>query len=133
MKNDSQLIIDAIKEQNNNLFELLIGKNDIRVFDYKDKPIFSQININDLFNALIKTNGITMHYFGGIIKDRYNYGIKELLSEEKFLKELLEKINNHLEKNEVRVSTYNLEKEVKLNIIIALENIEKFKKGVERN
>lgn len=134
LKNDSKLIIDAIKEKNSEkLFELLEGKNDIRVFDYKDKPILSQININDLFNALIKTNGITMHYFGGIIKDRYNHWIKELLSEENFLKELLEKINNHLEKNEVRVSTYNLEKEVKLNIIIALENIEKFKKGEEQD
>ena len=131
-KNDSQLIIEAIKEQNHKkFFELLEGKNDIRIFDYKNKPILSQINIDNLFNALIKTNGLTMHYFGGIIKDRYNYGTKELLGEESFLRELLEKIENYLKENEVKVSTYNLKKEIESNIIIALEKIDNIKKSSE--
>jgi hypothetical protein len=121
LKNNSKLIVDAIKEKNSEkLFELL-----------EDKPILSQINIDNLFNALIKTNGIGMHYFGSIIKDRYEYYIKELLSEESFLKELSEKIDNYLEDNEVKLSTYNLKKEIKDNILIALEKIEKFKKSSE--
>lgn len=132
LKNDSQLIVEAIKEQNHKkVFELLEGKNDRRIFDYKDKPILSYINTNELFKVLIKTNGIFMHYFGGIIKDRYNFKTKELLSEEDFLKELLGKIDNYLEKNEVKVSTYNLEKEVKSNLIIALERIEKNKEIIK--
>ncbi|QOG12798.1 P-loop NTPase fold protein [Arcobacter sp. FWKO B] len=124
LKYESETIINAIKEQNHNkLFELLEGKNDIRIIDYKDKPILSQINTDDLFNALMKTNGVTMHYFGGIIKDRYNNRTKELLDEEAFLKELLGKINNYLQNNEVKVSTYNLKKEIKANIEIALRVI----------
>jgi len=127
-KNESEQIIKAIKEQNHNkLFELLEGKNDIRIIDYKDKSILSYINADDLFQALMKTNATTMHCFGGIIKDRYNYRTKELLCEETFLRELLGKIDNYLEKNQVKVSTYNLNKEVKLNIISALERIEKNK------
>ena len=132
LKNDSQSIIEAINEQNHKkVFELLKGKNDIRIFDYKNKPILSQINIDNLFNTLIKTNGLTMHYFGGIIKDRYNYGTKELLGEESFLRELLEKIENYLKENEVKVSTYNLKKEIESNIIIALEKIDNIKKSSE--
>ena len=72
-----------------------------------------------------------MHYFGGIIKDRYNYGTKELLGEESFLRELLEKIENYLKENEVKVSTYNLKKEIESNIIIALEKIDNIKKSSE--
>ncbi len=132
LQNDSKLIVDAIKEKNSEkLFELLEGRNDKRVFDYKDKTILSYINTNELFKVLIKTNGTTMHYFGGIIKDRYNFKTKELLSEEDFLKELLVKIDNYLKNNEVKLSTYNLKKEIEVNILIALEKIEKFKKSSE--
>uniref|UniRef100_UPI004047C383 hypothetical protein n=1 Tax=Aliarcobacter sp. TaxID=2321116 RepID=UPI004047C383 len=128
LKNSSKLIVDVIKEKNSEkLFELLECSNDRRVFDYKDKPILSYINTNELFEVLIKTNGTTMHYFGAIIKDRYNYGTKELLCEETFLRELLGKIDNYLEKNEVKVSIYNLKKEVKSNLVIALERIKQFK------
>jgi hypothetical protein len=124
-KNESEQIINAIKEQNHNkLFELLEGKNDIRIIDYKNEPILSYINLDALFKVLIKTNALMMHYFGGIIKNRYN-GIKELLCEEAFLKELLERIDKFLENHEVKVSTYNLEKEIKVNILIALEKIKK--------
>jgi hypothetical protein len=127
-KNESEQIINAIKEQNHNkLFELLEGKNDIRIIDYKNEPILSYINLDALFNVLIKTNGLMMHYFGGIIKNRYN-GTKELLCEETFLKELLEKIDKLLENHEVKVSTYNLEKEIKVNILIALEELKKIKR-----
>jgi hypothetical protein len=127
-KNESEQIINAIKEQNHNkLFELLEGKNDIRIIDYKNEPILSYINLDALFNVLIKTNGLMMHYFGGIIKNRYN-GTKELLCEETFLKELLEKIDKLLENHELKVSTYNLEKEIKVNILIALEELKKIKR-----
>ncbi len=64
-------------------FKLLEGYNDIQKIDYKDKPILSYINIDDLFNAFLKTNGTTMYYFGGSIKDRYtlekmNYYVKKV-------------------------------------------------------
>ena len=132
LKNNSKLIVDAIKEQNHKkIFELLEGKNDIRIFDYKNKPILSQINIDNLFNALIKTNGLIMHYFGGIIKNRYSNGTIELLGEESFLRELLEKIENYLKENKVRVSTYNLKNEIEKNILIALEKIDNIKKSSE--
>lgn len=132
LKYESEKIINAIKEQNHNkLFELLEGKNDIRIIDYKDKPILSQINTDALFQALTKTNGLTMHYFGGIIKSRYNNGAKDLFIEEAFLKDLLGKIDNYLENNEVKVSTYNLKKEVQANIIKALERIEKNKEAIK--
>lgn len=131
-KNESEQIINSIKEQNyNKLFELLEGKNDIRIIDYKNKPMLFYINIDDLFQALMKTNGLTMHYFGGIIKNRYNSTTKELLGEEVFLKGLLGKIDNYLENNEVKVSTYNLKKEVQTNIIIALQKIERLKTSNE--
>ena len=110
---------------------MLEGQNDIRVIDYKKKPILNQINIDKLFKVLIKTDGLTMYYFGGIIKDRYDDEIKELLYEETFLKELLEKIDNYLKGNEYKLSSYNLKKEIKENILIALEKIEKFKKSSE--
>ena len=53
-----------------------------------------------------------MYYFGGIIKDRYDDEIKDLLCEETFLKELLEKIDNYLKGNEYKLSSYNLKKEI---------------------
>lgn len=132
LKNDSELIIKIIEERNKKeLFDLLEGQNDIRVIDYKKKPILNQINIDKLFKVLIKTDGLTMYYFGGIIKDRYDDEIKDLLCEETFLKELLEKIDNYLKGNEYKLSSYNLKKEIKENILIALEKIEKFKKSSE--
>jgi hypothetical protein len=132
LKNDSELIIKIIEERNKKeLFDLLEGQNDIRVIDCKKKPILNQINIDKLFKVLIKTDGLTMYYFGDIIKDRYDDEIKDLLCEETFLKELLEKIDNYLKGNEYKLSSYNLKKEIKENILIALEKIEKFKKSSE--
>ncbi|MDY0180351.1 P-loop NTPase fold protein [Aliarcobacter skirrowii] len=123
LENDAKLIIQCIKEKNKSkLLDLLEG-NDIRIINYKYKPILSQLNIHNLFDALIKTDCITMHYFGGIIKERYNYGTK-LISEKTTLKNLLNKIDEYLEKNQGKLSSYNLKKEVKDNIEIALECIQ---------
>ncbi|MCG3708851.1 KAP family NTPase [Aliarcobacter butzleri] len=122
---DANLIIEIIEKNNDKeLFRLLEGYNDIQKIDYKDKPILSYINIDDLFNALLKTNGTTMYYLGGIIKDRYTFGKNELLCEKKFLEELLNKIDNHLKDNKYKLVSYNLKKEIKENILIALEIIE---------
>ena len=66
-----------------------------------------------------------MHYFGGIIKNRYNYQTNELLVEKVFLEELFNKIEKYLEENKCKVSSYNLRKELKENILIALEEIKK--------
>lgn len=132
---DANLIIEIIEKNNDKeLFKLLEGYNDIQKIDYKDKPILSYINIDDLFNAFLKTNGTTMYYFGGSIKDRYTFGKNELLCEKKFLEELLNKIDNYLKDNKYKLSSYNLRKEIKENIDIALkciEDIETSQKKVE--
>ncbi|MGJ0318513.1 KAP family NTPase [Aliarcobacter cryaerophilus] len=125
LKNDSKLIIQCIKEKNKSqLLDLLEG-NDIRIINYKNIPILSEINVDDLFDAFIKTDGLIMHYFGGIIKNRYNYQTNELLVEKVFLEELLNKIDNYLKDNKYKLSSYNLKKEIKENILIALEEIKK--------
>ena len=124
LENDAKLIIQCIKEKNKSkLLDLLEG-NDIRIINYKYIPILSQSNIHNLFDALIKTDCITMHYFGGIIKGRYNHQTNELLSEKTTLQNLLDKIDEYLEKNQGKLSSYNLKKEVKENIEIALKYIE---------
>lgn len=125
LKNDSKLIIEYIKEKNKSkLLDLLEG-NDMRIINYKNTPILSEIDIDDLFNAFLETDGITMHYFGGIIRGRYNYQKNELLVEKVFLEELFNKIEKYLEENKYKVSSYNLRKEIKENILIALEEIKK--------
>lgn len=131
---DANLIIEIIEKNNDKeLFRLLEGYNDIQKIDYKDKPILSYINIDDLFNAFLKTNGTTMYYLGGIIKDRYTFGKNELLCEKKFLEELLNKIDNYLKDNKYKLSSYNLEKEIKENILIALDEIKKRERLGETN
>ncbi|WP_066155448.1 P-loop NTPase fold protein [Aliarcobacter cryaerophilus] len=124
LKDDMKLIIEYIeKKDGKSIFNLLEGYNNIYKFDYKNRPILEYIEIDDLFNALLKTNGTTMYYLGGIIKDRYTFGTK-LISEKTTLKSLLDKIDKHLEKNQGKLSSYNLKKEVKENIEIALKCIE---------
>ncbi|MFW2554288.1 P-loop NTPase fold protein [Aliarcobacter butzleri] len=131
---DANLIIEIIEKNNDKeLFRLLEGYNDIQKIDYKDKPIFSYINIDDFFNALLKTNATTMYYLGGTIKDRYILGKNELLCEKKFLEELLNKIDNYLKDNKYKLSSYNLEKEIKENILIALDEIKKRERLGETN
>lgn len=128
-KKDSEKIILAIKEKDTQLlFELLEGKNDIRIIDYKDIPILSHINIDELFNTLIKTDGLTMYYFGGIIKDRYCRGQKVLIEEDTFLKKLLEKSEKYIKENKGKLSAHNLNQEIAENLKIALSKIEEIKK-----
>ncbi len=124
LKADSQLIIEAIKEKRfRQLFNLLAGMNNISIFDYEDKPILYYTDVNELFDVLTKTDGETMHYFGGIIQKRYKNKTKKLISEESFLEQLLEEINDYLEKNKNKISSYNLQKEIKENILVALKVI----------
>ena len=57
LKNDSKLIIECIKEKNKSqLLDLLEG-NDIRIINYKNIPILSEINVDNLFDAFVKTDG----------------------------------------------------------------------------
>ncbi|MFY9084444.1 P-loop NTPase fold protein [Aliarcobacter cryaerophilus] len=124
LKDDTQLIIEYIKNKDEkNIYNLLEGYNNIYKFDYKNKPILEYIEVDDLFNALLKTNGRMMYYFGAILKKRYTYATK-LISEKTTLKSLLDKIDEYLEKNQGKLSYYNLKKEVKENIEIALKCIE---------
>ncbi|RXK00481.1 hypothetical protein CRU98_04795 [Arcobacter sp. CECT 8986] len=123
-KRDSEKIILAIKEKNTQtLLDLLEGKNDIRFIDYKDKPILNNINIDNLVNVLISTDGLTMHYFGGILKDRYSQGKEILFEEENFLKELIKKLEDYILKNKGKLSSYNLKEQIIENLKIALNNI----------
>ncbi|RXJ88026.1 P-loop NTPase fold protein [Arcobacter sp. CECT 8985] len=127
-KEDSEKIILAIKEKDTQiLLDLLESKNDVRFIDYKNIPILNYINIDDLFNALIKTDGLTMHYFGGILKDRYYQGKEILFEEEIFLKELIKRLEDYVSKNRGKVSSYNLKEQIVKNLKIALSNIEKIK------
>lgn len=134
LKDDTKLIIEYIeKKDGKSIFNLLEGYNNIYKFDYKNRPILEYIEVDDLFNALLKTNGTTMYYLGGTIKDRYILGKNELLCEKKFLEELLNKIDNYLKDNKYKLSSYNLEKEIKENILIALEEIKKRERLGETN
>ncbi|MGB7402041.1 MAG: P-loop NTPase fold protein [Arcobacter sp.] len=127
-KEDSEKIILAIKEKDTQiLLDLLEGKNDVRFIDYKNIPILNYINIDDLFNALIKTDGLTMHYFGGILKDRYYQGKEILFEEEIFLKKLIKRLEDYVSKNRGKVSSYNLKEQIVKNLEIALSNIEEIK------
>ena len=103
------------------LIKLTDSSNLMEMFDIL---LTYESNIHNLFDALIKTDCITMHYFGGIIKGRYNHQTNELLSEKTTLQNLLDKIDEYLEKNQGKLSSYNLKKEVKENIEIALKYIE---------
>ncbi|MFY4805246.1 P-loop NTPase fold protein [Aliarcobacter butzleri] len=134
LKDDTKLIIEYIeKKDGKSIFNLLEGYNNIYKFDYKNRPILEYIEVDDLFNALLKTNGTTMYYLGGTIKDRYILGKNELLCEKKFLEELLNKIDNYLKDNKYKLSSYNLEKEIKENILIALDEIKKRERLGETN
>ncbi|WP_323668986.1 P-loop NTPase fold protein [Aliarcobacter butzleri] len=134
LKDDTKLIIEYIeKKDGKSIFNLLEGYNNIYKFDYKNRPILEYIEVDDLFNALLKTNSTTMYYLGGTIKDRYILGKNELLCEKKFLEELLNKIDNYLKDNKYKLSSYNLEKEIKENILIALEEIKKRERLGETN
>lgn len=129
-KKDSEKIILAIKEKGTQLlFELLEGKNDVRFIDYKDKPILNHINIDSLVNVLINTDGLTMHYFGEIIKDRYYQGKEILFEEDTFLKALLKKSEKYIKENKGKLSTYNLNEQIIKNLKIALSKIEEIKKA----
>ncbi|QKF81831.1 P-loop NTPase fold protein [Halarcobacter ebronensis] len=127
-KEDSEKIILAIKEKDTQiLLDLLEGKNDIRFIYYKDKPILNNININNLVNVLINTDGLTMHYFGGILKDRYYKGKENLFVEDAFLKKILKKSEEYIKENKGKLSAYNLNEQIVKNLEVALEKIEKLK------
>ncbi|MBU0923349.1 KAP family NTPase [bacterium] len=126
MKKDSEFIIELFNQNNGQeLFELFEGRNnndDGKVF-YYNKPILSYINLDLFYETLIKTNGNTMHYFGEIIKNRYFKGRENLFVEKEFLKELLSKLKEYIKNNDFKLSSYNLNKEIVINLETALKNI----------
>jgi hypothetical protein len=132
MIKDSTQIIDALSNNDGQkLNEILKGINDIRYISYHNKPILNYIDFDDFYEALINTDGDTMYYFGEIIKNRYYKGKEFLFKEKEFLEKLLSKVNEYIEKNEYKLSTYNLEKEVKSNITISLEKIGNLEKSIQ--
>ena len=123
---DSKLIINAIVEQNTDeLLKLLESSKYEKEISYYNKAIFVYIDLDELFEALIKTNSTTLHFFGGIIKDRYFKGREELFEEKTFLNKLLFKTDEYLESSTDKLSSYHIKKELESNFKIALENIEK--------
>ena len=123
---DSKLIINAIVEQNTDeLLKLLESSKYEKEISYYNKAIFVYIDLDELFEALIKTNSTTLHFFGGIIKDRYFKRREELFEEKTFLNKLLFKTDEYLESSTDKLSSYHIRKELESNFKIALENIEK--------
>lgn len=126
LKKDSKLIINTIVEQNaDKLLKLLESSKYAEEISYYDKAIFLYIDLDKLFEALIKTNSTTLHFFGGILKDRYFKGREELFEEKTLLNKLLSKIDKYLESSTHKLSSYHIKKELKSNLEIALGNIQK--------
>lgn len=127
-KKDSEKIILAIKEKDTQiLLDLLEGRNNKGIIDYRYKPILNNINIKELLNALSKTDGLTMNYFGEIIKDRYVRGLEILFEEEVSLKNILKKCEEYVQENKGKLSAHNLNEQVVENLKIALNQIEEIR------
>lgn len=128
LKNDSLELLQAIEEKNiDNLLSLLEGSKDKDIISYRNEAILEHIEAKKLFNALKETNGIIMHFFGGIIKDRYVNGFDELLKEESFLQELLGLSEEYILSNKGKLSAFNIKSKIKQNLIIAIDKIENIK------
>jgi len=128
LKKKSEILIKTIKENKDLvLLDLLEGRNNIYDVSFHKTPIFNYIDIDKLFNTLIGTNLYTMHYFGGIIKDRYYIGKEMLFEEDIFLKKLLERCEEYVEENKGKLSSYNINEQIVKNLKIALDKIEKIK------
>ena len=92
LKDDSNLIINAISENNvNKLYPILVQSN-YEFVPYYDKPILKYIDINILVDSLKNTNNETIRRFSHLLEKRYDYSINELISEEEFLIKLKEKL-----------------------------------------
>jgi hypothetical protein len=92
LKDDSNLIINAISENNvNKLYPILVQSNNNFV-PYHDKPILKYIDINILVDSLKNTNNETIRRFSHLLEKRYDYAISELIPEEEFLIKLKEKL-----------------------------------------
>lgn len=124
LKKDSSLIVESIIDRNtDNLLKLLESSKYDEEISYYNKEIFLYMDLDELFNALIKTNNNTLHFFGSIIKDRYFKGREDLFKEKEFLTQLLSKIDAYLKSSTNKLSSYNIKKGVKLNLEIAIERI----------
>jgi tRNA A37 threonylcarbamoyladenosine biosynthesis protein TsaE len=92
LKDDSNLIISAISENNvNKLYAILVQSNNEFV-PYWDKPILKYIDIDVLVDSLKNSNNETIRRFSHLLEKRYDYAIRELISEEIFLIKLKEKL-----------------------------------------
>lgn len=92
LKDDSNLIINAISENNvNKLYPILVQSNN-KFVPYWDKPILKYVDIDILINSLKNSNNETIRRFSHLLEKRYGHAISELISEKEFLIKLKEKL-----------------------------------------
>ncbi|MGH2308065.1 P-loop NTPase fold protein [Aliarcobacter sp. ERUVET-8] len=119
MIEDAPLIIDYIEHKNTKDLLILFGVNideAKQLINYRKKPILLHIEVDELFNALIKADYETIYNFGLIIKTRYQNKFEELKEEKNFLEQLLGKIDDYCMNNKYKINSYLLEKYLKNNI-----------------
>lgn len=92
LKDDSNLIINAISKNNvNKLYPILIQSNN-KFVPYRDKSILKYVDVDILADSLKNSNNETIRRFSHLLEKRYDYAIRELISEEIFLIKLKEKL-----------------------------------------
>jgi hypothetical protein len=130
LKDDSNLIINAIYENNvNKLYSVLIQSNNNFV-PYWDKPILKYIDIDVLVDCLKNSNNETIRRFSHLLEKRYNYSINELISEEEFLIKLKEKLEIIKNERVGKLSGYYFDNFSKI-LDTCIQKVERNKKTTE--
>lgn len=130
LKDDSNLIISAISENNvNKLYSILVQSNN-NFIPYYDKPILKYIDINILVDSLKNSNNETIRRFSHLLEKRYDYAISELISEEEFLIKLKEKLETIKNERIGKLSGYYFDNFSK-TLDISIQKVERNKKITE--
>lgn len=130
LKDDSNLIISAISENNvNKLYSILVQSNN-NFIPYYDKPILKYIDINILVDSLKNSNNETIRRFSHLLEKRYDYAISELISEEEFLIKLKEKLETIKNERIGKLSGYYFDNFSK-TLDICIQKVERNKKITE--
>lgn len=130
LKDNSNLIISAISENNvNKLYSILVQSNN-NFIPYYDKPILKYIDINILVDSLKNSNNETIRRFSHLLEKRYDYAISELISEEEFLIKLKEKLETIKNERIGKLSGYYFDNFSK-TLDICIQKVERNKKITE--
>lgn len=130
LKEDSNLIINAISENNiNKLYPMLIQSNN-KFVPYRDKSILKYVDIDILVDSLKNSNNETIRKFSHLLEKRYDYAISELISEEEFLIKLKEKLETIKNERIGKLSGYYFDNFSK-TLDICIQKVERNKKIIE--